>query len=81
MSGHTPGPWIFRDGSVYADCSDGECIALPHTRPGHAAAATSHDWDKYGLLAAEESANARLIATAPDLLDCRAERLHPACGR
>lgn len=64
---HTPGPWIYKDGSVFADRHDGEVIALPHSRPGQCAAAQEHDWDKYGILADEEGANGRMMAAAPDL--------------
>lgn len=69
MSNHTPGPWVFRDGSIFADKKGEDCIAFPHTRPRQAAAAAAHNWERYDVLFAEESANARLIAAAPDLLD------------
>lgn len=65
---HTAGPWILKDGSVFADRPNGECIALPYSRPGQCAAAQSHHWDEYEALAAEEHANARMCAAAPDLL-------------
>lgn len=55
MSQHTPGPWIYSSGMVWA--GDGEEIPIaymdretPHTKP------------------VERDANARLIAKAPEML-------------
>lgn len=68
MTKHTPGPWIFKDGSIYQDRKDGLLVAFAVGPPGQAAAAGAGDWATYEALYAVEAADALLIAAAPDLL-------------
>lgn len=65
MSAHTPGPWSCGEkgngavGSVYCDNSLGTRVAIVYGRG-----------QEYTIFSrAEEEANARLIAAAPDLLN------------
>ena len=70
MSGvkHTPGPWTDKGGSAGAVWAGNEFIAsvYPNAQPG---------WDGYGRFDRQDEteANARLIASAPDLLEAGAE--------
>ncbi|MEN6665525.1 MAG: hypothetical protein ABFD85_16170 [Phycisphaerae bacterium] len=59
MSGHTPGPWVYKGFVVDSDFS-GWRVYLP-TKYRRVI-------DVEGTSAAEADANARLIAAAPDLL-------------
>ena len=57
MSGHTPGPWVVLQNPMSHDCiTSDDCRICDMPR-----------WDDE--YAEEETANARLIAAAPDLLE------------
>ena len=65
MSGHTPGPWVATERSGYheilAPCTDADWYGREKM---HAVAYVDTEIDE-----AEQNANARLIAAAPDLLE------------
>ena len=65
MSKHTPGPWLYDDES--------EVISTDARLEGSKAEIAEVVTSYYGPFAAEQQANARLIAAAPDLLEALRE--------
>jgi hypothetical protein len=72
---HTPGPWRWCDTSVYGDPLTGpnkDCLIGPDKDPSrkpYASDSADHILYLDSPITAENSANARLIAAAPDLLE------------
>lgn len=64
MSKHTPGPWLIEA----QNCHTGDIATVHHTTNGWVTIYAPH-WAETGMEPPEQSANARLIAAAPDLLD------------
>lgn len=62
MSNHTPGPWVVADDNR----NPGTIAIVHHTVHGYAAIYPP-PWHKTSPYPAEQSANARLIAAAPDM--------------
>lgn len=63
MTGHTPGPWVVSE-------SEKKCLAIfPGNEHGRPRALCSIAWVQSWNDTADDAANARLIAAAPDLLD------------
>ena len=80
MIKHTPGPWYVLNGcDIFTDlgAKNAEDTSAPHNDGWHIA-----DVDMGGLCLAELSANARLIAAAPELLDAleHSQRLFERLG-
>ncbi len=70
MSKHTPGPWLIEA----QNCHTGDIATVYQTSEGWVTIYAPH-WAETGMEPPEQSANARLIAAAPDLLkalkECR----------
>ena len=66
MSTHTPGPWRATGPNVRADTDDGDGALIAVVRD-------KHFFDGEPISLSELTANARLIAAAPDLLAIVAE--------
>ena len=64
MSKHTPGPWL-----IEAQNSHTGAIATVHNTTDVWVEIWSENWIVTGMGPEEQSANARLIAAAPDLLE------------
>ena len=64
MSKHTPGPWL----TAIQECHTGDIATVYHTTDGWVSI-WSENWAITGMDREEQSANARLIAAAPDLLE------------
>jgi hypothetical protein len=61
---HTPGPWEINDnGLIYGQCREGDDEA-----PCVADVIKDRELAAFGIMSPEETANARLIAAAPELL-------------
>jgi len=75
---HTPGPWIVARESE--DRNEAEVITSPYRECGiiawtsDTAGGLDDEFDTY--ISEEDRANARLIATAPDLLECLQNLVH-----
>ena len=59
---HTLGPWSYRNNS--------EDFSIESDKKTVAYARVSDHWDDFPLTDEESEANAKLIASAPDLLEC-----------
>ena len=57
--GHTPGPWFYSSGAVWADQAETVCIARRDSRP------STHP--QRSLLPTTKDSNMRLIAKAPEM--------------
>ncbi len=68
MTDHTPGPWIYESGMVYAANSYRDDSRLAHGRGIMAPIALMDREAGNGTSPAERDMNARLIAAAPELL-------------
>ena len=75
MSKHTPGPWL-----IEAQNSHTGAIATVHNTTDVWVEIWSENWIVTGMGPEEQSANARLIAAAPDLLEAL-KRLSDQCDR
>ena len=64
MSKHTPGPWLIEA----QNCHSGDIATVHNTDEKWVTIYAPH-WMETGMDEKEQSANARLIAAAPDLLD------------
>lgn len=62
MSAHTPGPWVLE-----IDCEDGGYSHYVRARPG--CICLMPGWKIHKEYAAQQIANAHLIAAAPELLE------------
>lgn len=65
MSKHTPGPWLTDRNNVHT----GQIATINHCLNNDWVEVWTDKWAETGLGEAEQEANARLIAAAPDLLD------------
>ena len=75
MSKHTPGPWL-----IEAQNSHTGAIATVHNTTDVWVEIWSENWIVTGMGPEEQSANARLIAAAPDLLEALKEIIAAADG-
>ena len=64
MSKHTPGPWLIEA----QNCHSGDIATVHNTDEKWVTIYAPH-WMETGMDEKEQSANARLIAAAPDLLE------------
>ena len=62
MSQHTPGPWFYSSGAVWADPEETICIARRDSK------LSVHP--HRALLPTTKDANMHLIAAAPEMLEC-----------
>lgn len=65
MSKHTPGPWLTDRNNVHA----GQIATINHCIGNDWVEIWTDKWAETGMGEAEQEANARLMAAAPDLLE------------
>jgi len=66
---HTPGPWLTDRNNVHT----GQIATIHHCLNNNWVEVWTDKWAETGLGEAEQEANARLIAAAPELLDALVE--------
>jgi hypothetical protein len=76
MNKHTPGPWIEVDGERF---EAERVITNKHRQDRQMVGVCGLDVDFFGEIGLEQKANARLIASAPDLLEALNQVNSAAC--